>query len=110
MQKEISFEFEGTKYTLAFTRKTVMAMTNNGFTLDMVTSKPAIGIPMLFKGAFLANHKWLKDDVKDRIYEHITNRADLILKLQEMYVVPINEMFEEPEEEDEKKVAWDSNF
>ena len=85
-------------------------MQRDGFDLKDIEAKPNIAIPALFKGAFLANHKWLKDDVKDKIYEHITNRADLILKLQEMYVVPINEMFEEPEEEDEKKVAWDSNF
>lgn len=110
MQKELSFEAEGTRYTLAFTRQTVKAMTNNGFTLDMVTSKPIIGVQMLFRGAFLANHKWVKDDVKDRIYDHIKNRADLITKLMEMYSAVINSMFEDTDEDDEKKVEWEVNF
>ena len=108
--KEISFEFEGARYTLAFTRKTVQALSARGFRPSMITDDPSNGIPMLFRGAFLANHKWVKDDVKDKIYEHIQNRADLITKLLEMYTVPINEMFEDPDENDEKKVAWDSNF
>ena len=109
MAKEISFEFEGTRYTLAFTKMSVRAMTSNGFAPSMVTEKPAIGVPALFRGAFLANHKWIKDDLKDKIYEHMPMKQDLIAKLLEMYAEVINEMFDEPED-DEKKVTWDSNF
>ena len=108
--KEISFEAEGTRFTLTFTRQTVRSMSANGFSPDMVTKQPALGIPMLFRGAFLANHKWVKDEVKDRIYDHIQNRADLISKLLEMYAAVINSMFEDEEVEDAKKVTWDSNF
>lgn len=106
---EISFEFEGTKYTLAFTRKTVQQLSQQGFTTDMVTDKPAIGIPMLFKGSFLVNHRFVRDDVKDRIFDAITNKTDFISKLLTMYLTPINEMLEEPEES-EKNVTWEANF
>ena len=107
--KELSFEFEGTQYTLAFTRRTVRLMEQNGFSPDMVTSKPAIGIPMLFKGAFIAKNKWVKDEVKDKIYGKLINKDELISKLLQMYSEPINAMFEEPED-DEKKVTWEANF
>lgn len=108
--KQLSFEFEGAKYTLSFTRRTVQTLTRNGFKVEMVTEQPAIGIPMLYEGAFLANHRMLKQDIKDRIWDKITNKSDFIGKLMEMFIDPINVMLEDPEEDDEKKVGWEANF
>ena len=107
--KKLSFNFEGTRYTLSFNKRTVRLLSQNGFKPDMIHDQPALGIPMLFKGAFLAENHWVKDDVKDKIYASLTNKSELINKLVEMYVEPINDLFEEPEDE-AKKVTWEVNF
>lgn len=110
MQKEISFEFEGQKYTLTFTRKTVQLMDRSGFNPDDVTAHPATGVPALFRGAFLANHKWVKADLIDRMFEKIPNMNDLVPKLMVMYYEPINEMLEGKEDDPEKNLEWGANF
>ena len=107
--KKLSFEFEGTRYTLSFNKRTVRLLSQNGFKPDMISEQPAIGIPMLFKGAFLAENHWVKDDVKDRIYNSLVNKSELINKLLEMFLDPINALFDEPED-DAKKVTWEVNF
>ncbi len=107
--KKLSFEFEGTRYTLSFNKRTVRLLSQNGFKPEMIHDQPAIGIPMLFKGAFLAENHWVKDDVKDKIYGTLVNKSELINKLLEMYADPINALFDEPEDV-EKKVTWEANF
>lgn len=107
MANQISFTYEGARYTLAFTRKTVQTLTRNGFSPDMVTEKPAIGIPMLFKGAFLANHRNIRDELTDKIFEKLENKTELIGKLLELYAEPINTLIADPDDNDEKKVAWE---
>lgn len=110
MEKELSFTFEGAKYTLAFTRRTVQMLSKQGFKPDMITDQPAIGIPMLYRGAFVVHHRMIKEDLTDRIWEKIENKGDFIAKLLEMYIEPINVMLEDPTEDDEKKVGWEVNF
>lgn len=108
MEKQITIEYDGAKYTLAFTRKTVQAISANGFEPDMITKQPANGIPMLFNGAFLAHHRGMLDSKKQQIYESLEGRPELINKLLTMYLEPINAMIEEPTTE--KKVKWEANF
>ena len=110
MAKELTFTFEGHQYTLTFTRKTVQQLNQQGFRTEMITDQPAVGIPMLFNGAFLANHRVLKADIKDRIFEAIPDKMGFISKLLEAYVAPINEMLEDPPEDSEKNVKWEANF
>jgi hypothetical protein len=110
MEKELTFKYEGSTYTLSFNRKTVQQLTRQGFKPDMITEQPAIGIPMLFKGAFLVHHRMIRDDLTDKIWESLKNKSELIGKLMEMYVEPINELISEPEEDEEKNVDWGANF
>lgn len=111
MEKELTFKFEGSTYTLAFNRKTVQQLTRQGFMPDMIKDQPAIGIPMLFKGAFLVHHRMIRDDLTDKIWEVLKNKTELIGKLMEMYAEPINDLISDPEnEDDEKNVDWGANF
>lgn len=110
MEKELTFTYEGSKYTLAFNRKTVQSITRQGFMPEMVTKQPAIGIPMLFKGAFLVHHRMIKDDLTDKIWDSLKNRGELISKLLEMYIEPIDALISDPEDGDEKNVDWEVNY
>ena len=66
-------------------------------------------LPALFRGAFLAHHKFEKKDVIDKIFSKMTNKEDLIGKLAEMYSEPILSLIEDPVES-EGNVNWTPNF
>ena len=66
-------------------------------------------LPALFAGAFLAHHRFIKQDLIDRIYEKLTNKQELIGKLAEMYNEPINALIDEPEE-NEGNVSWTASW
>ena len=109
MAKQLIFTFEGKEYTLEFTRRTVAEMEKKGFIASEITDKPMTTLPALFAGAFLANHKFVKQDVIENIYSKLTNKESLIGKLAEMYNEPIMALVEEPEE-DKGNVDWTATW
>jgi len=64
-------------------------------------------LPDLFRGAFLAHHRFEKRPVIDEIYTHMTNKPLLIEKLAEMYNEPISSLLDEPAE---GNVEWTQNW
>lgn len=109
MAKQLKFTFEDKEYILEFTRRTVTEMERKGFVAAEVESKPMSTLPALFEGAFLAHHRFVKKDVIDNIFAHMTNKEDLIGKLAEMYNEPIMALVEEPEAA-EGNVSWTANW
>ena len=109
MAKQLIFSFEDKEYTLEFTRRTVAEMEKKGFVASDITDKPMTTLPALFAGAFLAHHRFVKEDVIDNIYSKLTKKEDLIGKLAEMYNEPIMALVEEPEE-DKGNVNWTATW
>ena len=109
MAKQLKFTFEDKEYVLEYTRRTVVEMERKGFVAAEVESKPMSTLPALFEGAFLAHHRFVKKDVIDNIFAHMTNKEDLIGKLAEMYNEPIMALVEEPEA-NEGNVSWTANW
>lgn len=97
MAKQLNFTYEDKEYTLEFTRRTVAEMEKKGFIASDITDKPMTTLPALFAGAFLAHHRFVKEDVVNKIYSKLTKKEDLISKLAEMYNEPILALVEEPE-------------
>ena len=109
MSKQLNFEYKGIEYTLEFTRRTVEQMEREGFVADEVKSKPMTTLPTLFAGAFKAHHRYVKPDVINEIYSKMTNKADLIGKLAEMYNEPIMALIDEPDESSEN-LTWTQSW
>ena len=109
MSKQLNFTFEGKDYTLEFTRRTVAEMERKGFVASDITEKPMTTLPALFAGAFLANHRFVKQEVIENIFSKLTKKEDLIGKLAEMYNEPIMALVEEPEE-DKGNVNWTATW
>jgi hypothetical protein len=109
MNKQITFEYNDKKYALEFTRASVERLERQGFSLDELDAKPATMMPLLFTGAFYANHSNAKRGVVDEIYNSLPNKSDLFTALGRMYGDALNTLFEEPEE-DGKNVNWEKNF
>ena len=101
----IKFTYEDEEFTLEFSRRTIRSMESAGFTLDKVAEYPATYIPVLFKGAFLMHHQRTKEEKINAIFKAIDDKDGLMSALIDMYREPLNEMFEEPEDES-KKVIW----
>lgn len=109
MAKTLIFTYKGNDYTLEFTRKTIQQMERNGFVASDIDTKPMTTLPALFAGAFLAHHRFEKREVIDDIYQHMTNKEELIGKLAEMYNDPIMSLMEEPEDKS-GNVDWTTDF
>lgn len=109
MSKQLNFEYKGIAYTLEFTRRTVEQMEREGFVADDLKAKPMTMLPTLFAGAFKAHHRYVKPDVIDEIYSKMTNKADLIGKLAEMYNEPIMALIDEPVESSEN-LTWTQSW
>lgn len=98
MSKQLTFVYEDKEYTLEFTRRTVAEMEKKGFIASEITDKPMSTLPALFAGAFLAHHRFVKQDVIDTIYSKLIQKEELIGALAEMYNEPLMALVEEPEE------------
>ena len=98
MNKQLRFTYQDKEYVLEYTRKSVEIMEKKGFVASDIESKPVTVLPALFAGAFLANHRFVKQEVIDEIYSKMTNKSELIGKLAEMYNEPIMALVDEPEE------------
>lgn len=109
MAKTITFNFEGTEYTLEFTRASVATLERQGFNINDIADKPLTTLPALFAGAFIAHHRFVKREVIDRIFEKMTNKKDLVMKLAEMYNETIESLVDEPEES-EGNLEWGASW
>lgn len=109
MSKQLRFTYQDKEYVLEYTRKTVEMMEKRGFIADDVNIRPMTTLPALFAGAFLANHRYVKQEVIDAIYAKMPNRGELIGKLADMYNEPIMALMEEPEES-EGNLTWTTSW
>lgn len=109
MSKQLNFTYEGKDYCLEFTRRTVEMMERNGFVASDIQSKPMTILPALFAGAFLAHHRYIKQDLINAIYARLTDKQELIGKLVEMYNEPISALIDDPEE-NEGNVNWTASW
>lgn len=109
MRKQLNFNFDGVDYCLEYTRKSVELMEKKGFVASDINDKPMTTLPTLFAGAFLANHRFVKQDVIDAIFSKLPNKGELIEKLAEMYIEPISALIEEPDEA-EGNVKWTASW
>ena len=103
MAKQITLEYNGKQYILEFTRATIRQMEAEGFVADDIERKPMTIIPDLFRGAFLAHHRFEKRPVIDGIYARMKNKGELIEMLAEMYNEPLSSLLDES---DEGNVEW----
>lgn len=98
MSKTITFTFEDKDYTLEYTRRTVRQMEESGFVARDIDIKPMTLLPQMFAGAFLAHHRFTKQEVIDRIFASLSDKDNLVGLLAEMYNETITSLMDEPKE------------
>lgn len=105
MATTIKFSYNGQDYTLEYTRKTVVALEQLGFSPKDAIDKPTYAIPLLFAGAFKAHHPLLRSEVIDDILKSLDDKSKLFETLITMYQEPLESLISEPE--NSKKVVWE---
>mgnify|MGYP000858284765 CR=1 FL=1 len=99
------------KYTLEFTKDTVRQAENMGLDIDELASKPMNVYPLLFRCAFLANHRWLHVPLIEEMFYDLPDRDKLLPKLIEMYNEPIKELVGMEENANKgKNSTWEASF
>ncbi len=109
MAKQLRFTYQNKEYVLEYTRRSVEIMEKKGFVASDIETRPVTILPALFAGAFLANHRYEKQEVIDAIYSKMTNKQELIGKLAEMYNEPIMALVDEPDES-EGNLDWTASW
>ena len=82
---KINLTYEKKEYVLEYNRQSVKTMESQGFVLEDLTAKPMTMIPLLFQGAFIKNHRGIKRNLMDEIFEEIGDKTALMEALMEMY-------------------------
>lgn len=104
MSTKICFPYEGVDYCLEYNKKTVKTMEDRGFIPSKILEAPMTYLPELFAGAFLANHKFTKRDVIDKIFEKMDGKQELVNALLEMYNEPIKALT--ADEDEGNAIQW----
>ena len=102
----IKITVDDKEYTLAFNKKTIMQMSDNGFRIEKAREDYVSGIPQLFAGSFLRFHRTITEKEIDAIWNMIPDKLGFIEALIGLYNEQIEQIFGEPED-DEKKASWE---
>ena len=112
MATQITVTYKNDKYTLEYSRLTASAIEKQGFSLDELSNKPNIMIPLLVHGAFLRHHRDLKQKQIDDIYDNIINKVGkdgedgFIAVLADMYAETVSTLTDETAVDEGNAATW----
>lgn len=107
--KSITITYKDVDYTLRYTKQTTKLMEDAGFRVGDVKDKLWL-LYDLFSGAFLADHRKIKKEVVDEIFEHLPNKDAFYEKLIELYQEPYEYLLDSPEEGAEGNATWGASW
>lgn len=99
----IKLSKDNADYILEYDRESITYLEKIGFSLEDYSKKPASMMPLLFKGAFYKNHKYIKQSEIDDIYNNISRKTELMNKLIGM----LGESYEDLVENKEGNLDWE---
>ncbi len=105
----VEFTYGGKKYSLGFNRKSAAAIEKAGFVIGEITDKPNIMIPLLVQGAFQMNHRHMRDDQIDEVYENIADKDGFVTALVKEYRKTYETLLgksDDAEEGNENLIKW----
>lgn len=112
MATQITLTYKDEKFILEYTRLTASSIEKQGFSLDELTTKPNIMIPLLVHGAFLRHHRDLKAKFIDELYSNLVNKSGkegeegFIGVLAEMYAETVSTLTDENAVDEGNAATW----
>ena len=95
MSKKITFEYEKSKFTLEFNRRTVKEAEARGLVLEEIGSKPATMLTELVYSAFQMHHRGISRELTEQIYVSMEDKAGFVSALAQLYSDAIVELTDE---------------
>lgn len=105
----VEFTYDGKRYSLGFNRKSAVAIERAGFVSDQIMDKPNIMIPLLVQGAFQMNHRHMRDDQIDKIFDNLADKDGFVMALLKEYQKTYTTLLgksDDTEEGDENLIEW----
>lgn len=88
----LTFEYEGTKYTLGFSADVLKRMDRSGFSFSRLEDHVLTAQEDLFRWSFALNHSSLSQRKRDEIYKALDNKEELFDALWTMVSEAIEEL------------------
>ena len=113
MAMQITVTYQKNEYILEYSRNAVKQMEAQGFILEKLSEQPMTMVPLLVYGAFTKNHKGIKRNLVDEIYEHIADKIGdsdegngFIQALLEMYADTVNTLTDNSNVDEGNMAVW----
>lgn len=100
MSKKLPIEIDGVAYTLQYNRWAIKQIEARGFNVDNLSAKLVTNVELLFQGAFLMNHRFVKPKEIDTLLDKVAEKydtAELMELLVELYMDAIPVMGDDGE-------------
>lgn len=105
MNKKIEFDYQNEHYILEYNREAIAFIERQGFSINELSSRPMLMLPLAFSGLFYKNHKKINQKIIDEIYNKFNNKEALITAISEMLSETYNSLQAEPDEK-EGNIDW----
>lgn len=89
----IEVTYKNKTYSFGFTRQTAAGLEQAGFSLDALSDKPNLMIPMLVYHAAAAKNAGIKRKLVEELYDELQDKEGFIAALLEEYSKPTNTLF-----------------
>ena len=106
MNKKIEFEKDGQKYVLEYTRESVALMERQGFSVEELTSKPMLMLPLAFQGLFYKNHRRVNKSFIDEVYDNFKEKEKLLEAIAEMLDECYSSLTTNEDADDKGNIDW----
>lgn len=105
MSKKIEFKYQDTDYCLEYNREAIKLMEKQGFRFDEFIEKPMTMGDLAFQGAFIKNHRNIRVQTINEIFERMKNKNQLISTLLEMVQETYEDLYSDNKDES-KNTEW----
>ena len=105
MSKRIEFKYQGEDYCLEYNRMAIKMIEQQGFDYDEFMKKPMTMGDLAFQGAFIKNHKNIKVQKINEIYDCLNDKSKLITTLLEMIQETYEDLYSDNKDES-KNTEW----
>lgn len=108
MNTKINLTYKNVPYCLEYDRMGVKLLEANGFIIEEFLKKPMSNIELVFAGAFVKNHRKIKQDLVNEIFSKCPDKDQLVTTLAQMIQETYESLFDEPEADDEGNATWEA--
>ena len=106
MNTKIKFTYKDVPYVLEYDRDGIRALEANGLNIREFLNTPYTSTDLVFKCAFLKNHRKTSETIIDEIFKKMKDKDSLISQLINMITECYDSLFDE-DENDEGNIKWD---